>query len=405
MHYRPACDARVTHHTGIINVRLGVGDGSFAAPLNQPLRRAIVGIEAADFNGDGRPDLVTGSAASPIVSILLGNGDGSLLDFGTYPAGPGAADVVVSDFNRDGLRDLGVANYQNGAGSTASVLLGAGDGSFFAPATFATGDGPFNIAAGDFNEDGFPDLATANVYSNDVSVLINNQNDTFAAPVSYPAGSVTIALVVSDLNGDGNLDLVAANNSAGTVSVLRGNGDGTFLAAQNYPAGAAPISLVVTDFTGDGALDAVVANRNSATVSLLRGNGAGGFLAPETYTVLAGPIDVVAGDFNGDGFPEVAVACLDAGAVAVLLNGADWILPPLPSEDANGRRTSDDATKPISHILPNRPLSLTTMDVVDEQRNGKAVPQSARRVQVERPSRELADPEEALFQVFSPSSR
>src|SRR5260370_41205654 len=55
-----------------------------------------------------------------------------------------------------------------------SVLLGNGDGSFQAPQNFGAGGGPVSVAVGDFNGGGEPDLAVANVSSNNVSVLFNN---------------------------------------------------------------------------------------------------------------------------------------------------------------------------------------------------------------------------------------
>jgi hypothetical protein len=54
------------------------------------------------------------------------------------------------------------------------MLVGNGDGTFQAARDFGAGSGAQSVAVGDFNADGLPDLAVANVFSNNVSVLIND---------------------------------------------------------------------------------------------------------------------------------------------------------------------------------------------------------------------------------------
>src|SRR5216117_1377896 len=85
--------------------------------------------------------------------------------------------VAVGDFNADGLQDLAVANHDS---NTVSVLLGAGNGDFQeAPQSpIAVGTTPVWIAVGDFNGDGKPDLAVANVNSDTVSVLLRSEEHT-----------------------------------------------------------------------------------------------------------------------------------------------------------------------------------------------------------------------------------
>jgi hypothetical protein len=67
----------------------------------------------------------------------------------------------VADFNGDGKLDLVAADW---LGGTVSILLGNGDGSFQAPLRFAVGSYPSSVAVGDFNGDGIPDVAVAVLY-------------------------------------------------------------------------------------------------------------------------------------------------------------------------------------------------------------------------------------------------
>lgn len=60
----------------------------------------------------------------------------------------------------------------NFARNSVSVLLGAGDGSFQAPAAFAIGPNPFDVAVGNLNGDGHLDIVATNTGNKTVSVLL-----------------------------------------------------------------------------------------------------------------------------------------------------------------------------------------------------------------------------------------
>src|ERR1700685_1712918 len=95
----------------------------------------------------------------------------------------------------------------NCTGSTVSILLGNGDGTFQPHVDYATGNHPSSIAAADFRGDGKLDLAITSTQGDGVVVLLGNGDGTFQAPVGYAASSpqtVTAdCLVVAAFNGDG----------------------------------------------------------------------------------------------------------------------------------------------------------------------------------------------------------
>src|SRR5216683_6460832 len=114
------------------------------------------------------------------------------------------------------------------------------------------------LVLGDFNRDGIVDLAVVGRDANHngvVSVLLGNGNGTFQAAVTTAAGSTPgPSVAVGDFNGDGYPDLALTNYSMNkyTVTILLGNGDGTFQQVQDYAFATGPNYLAVGDFNGDG---------------------------------------------------------------------------------------------------------------------------------------------------------
>src|SRR5438067_331231 len=105
-------------------------------------------------------------------------------------------------------------------GMPATPATAGPPAAFTAQQTFATGLGPNSVAVGDFNGDGKPDLAVANLSSNTVSVLLGNGDGTFAPQQTFATGSSPYSVAVGDLNGDGLPDLAVSDANSNMVSVL-----------------------------------------------------------------------------------------------------------------------------------------------------------------------------------------
>jgi hypothetical protein len=283
--------------SGNVGVMLGNGDGTFMPAVVYAAGTEPDFVAVGDFNGDGNLDFAAASAFSPpgspgTVSIFLGRGDGTFAPAGSYQTGFAAASIAIADLNGDGRLDLAVANENS---DDVSVLLGRGDGTFQTAVNYPAGPGPASIASGDFNGDGKLDLVVANAGSasgTTVSVLIGNGDGTFRAPVSYPAGDEPFAVAVGDFNLDGKLDLIVADvgtSSGNTVNLLLGNGDGTFHAAAPYTVGTGASSVAVADLNSDGLLDVAVANIGSNNVSVLLNAGQSCRAAPDLDHIRARP--------------------------------------------------------------------------------------------------------------------
>jgi len=240
---------------------------------------------------------------------------------------------------------LAVVNYgsstANNNGNTVSVNRytgGSGTPSLAPNVDFTLGvgqTGSYNIAAGDFDEDGKIDLVTANYATNNVSVLRNTSlgpgaitASSFAPSVAFGVGTGPSGIAVGDVDGDGKLDIITANQGATTLSVLRNISTGTtisFATALPFTVGAAPFGVTVGDIDNDGKLDLIAANSGSANVSVLRNNSTGttvSFATAANFNVGSTPVVVAVGDLSGDGFLDIATVNNGTGAnsVSVLRN-------------------------------------------------------------------------------------
>ena len=133
---------------------------TFLPPADYAIGGNPSAVAVADFNGDGKPDVVAAQSASTSnsVTVLLNNGDGTFQQGGTFAANQDPVAIVAADFNGDGRMDVAVANQLN---NEVTVLLGNGDGTFQAPVAYAAGANPQGLAMADLNGDGVPDLIAA----------------------------------------------------------------------------------------------------------------------------------------------------------------------------------------------------------------------------------------------------
>jgi hypothetical protein len=189
----------------------------------------------SDFNGDGKPDMAVAARDGHQVDVFLNLG-GFLFAASSIRLDRSALDVTATDLNRDGKADLIVSagsesvdyvgDFFNGRVLT---MAGNGDGSFQPPVSVETPPGPVKIAAGDFNRDGFADIATGNYdlggqeecgsLWGSVSILPGNGAGSLGTPasfqLSYDFADSDFARRLHSLNaaavdGDAHTDLIAS---------------------------------------------------------------------------------------------------------------------------------------------------------------------------------------------------
>jgi hypothetical protein len=211
---------------------LGNGDGTFQVPTNA-FGCAGFGLSVGDFNGDGIPEVASTEFAPSDVCVAIYSPSAATWSRTRVVVRAYPASTAIADFNGDGKPDLVVGSntLPSGSYNTASVTLGNGDLTFGAsstytvatpnvPNSFPQGDPAPRVTTGDFSSDGKPDIAMANPGSNSVSILVNRGDGTFAGSSTYPVGSVPVAIAQADLDRNGKADLVTADSGSNTVSVL-----------------------------------------------------------------------------------------------------------------------------------------------------------------------------------------
>ena len=335
------------------NGTAGHGNGTFGPPASIGTGGPNLSIALSDYDRDGHLDIGITAVGPGNVDIYRGHGDGTFSPRVSYPVGGYPSALALADFDRDGLPDLACSDYGTHDvallfGKCASLVPPPpppcpGSPLFGPSVTYSARPASFGLAEGDFNHDGYLDLAVGGNGTSDVQVFYGHPGGTFTPGPIYPAGYLPHDVVAADLNHDGILDLVVVDGgqNANCVAVLLGNGsggigDGTFGPPAIFPAGNKPYDAVVRDFDGDGIPDVVTTEFDGNAVSFLKGNGDGTFFPPHSYPAGLRAYGIVAADFNSDGKLDLAVGNQDSHNVSILLGDGHGAFAPPVNYNAGG---------------------------------------------------------------------
>jgi VCBS repeat protein/FG-GAP repeat protein len=297
---------------------LGMGDGTFRQSMSTVGNGLPSAPAIADFNGDGKLDVaVTGLAGPGLVSVLLGRGDGSFAEPVQHIVGGSAGSPKAGDFNGDGKIDLALvrtrAEGNDVSGYMAGqlvLLFGRGDGSFESARATDLGLGVHSMAVADLDGDHVLDLVVAD-QRNTLYILMGAGNGSFRALERMHVEFQPLGIVAADVNRDKVPDLVLGVDRG--VSVLLGRGDGSFTPAGDYIVEQTRSAWAV-DLDKDGNVDLVTARR------VLRGDGTGHFVPMTLPHRVNDDSFVAAADFNGDGWPDLAATDAEHGEINIYLN-------------------------------------------------------------------------------------
>jgi hypothetical protein len=253
------------------------------------------GVALTDVDADGLKDIAVGEANGNTLIVYLNQSGspGTFTKFGSswafnpdstvYTGNAHPWMIALADFNNDGKPDVVGGG---GFGGIFSVLLNsttaAGTPSFETANRINTNTAlgctdNKTVSISDFNSDGKADIAATCTTSgiDKVAVFLNttSANATAASFTvgSFDAGDALRAVTSGDVNGDGKADIVTiADTSPNTLNFYRGIGDGTFAAAESFTigTGTGPARVLLVDVNADSRLDAVVTNGTSNQVTV-----------------------------------------------------------------------------------------------------------------------------------------
>lgn len=296
-------DLIVAGYDGIA-IHPGLGDGSFRSNVSAGTYYPPRVVKLVDLDGDGRRDAAMLSDEDELLVVLTASdgGFGRIVRTGIDPS---HGRIEFADFDGDGRPDL-IADLVSGLAHTPGgpygIYFGNGDGTFRSPPIPA----PFGLP-GDFDEDGRVDIAT--IESGHIRIMLGNGDGTFrsGAIIDVP---VTALLTTVDVDHDGHLDLVITAlasqddlvfHSRQGVFVIFGRGDGTAGEMVQVPTEGDPGPVTLGDLDGDGRLDVIGARAGNQGGLACLNRGHGFVPVPSGFI----PMVPAIGDLDGDGHADL----------------------------------------------------------------------------------------------------
>jgi hypothetical protein len=290
-------------HPGHDNITVTLSDdapGTATATANSTANVSSGAVN--DFNGDTFSDLLfqqNVNSAHPNVQVELLTGNGTTIASSGITANTKGWPVkAAADFNGDGKADIVLQNtdgtpdiwLMNGTTRTSTVTLPN------------AGSAWHIIAADDFNGDGQADLLFQN---NDGSVGIWQMNGTSVTSMTGIGnpGSGWSVIGAGDFNGDGNADILFQNHD-GTPMIWEMNGSSIIAQATLTNPGSSWKVIGTGDFNNDGKAD-ILFQQNSGTPGIWIMNGTSVVSMTGLTNPLADWTAVGTSDLNGDGNADI----------------------------------------------------------------------------------------------------
>lgn len=213
--------AVVNRDSNNVTILSGTGMGGFnAMPFAVPLVGNLpVDIAVGDVDRDGRLDLATADQGSDQVTLLINQGSGSFLSSTIPLPGSDVSALDAADVDRDGLVDLVVSRPGNTFDDVA-VIFNRGSLTAFEIVSAGLVTDASDVQAVDLNGDGFPDIAavSATAVNNLTLIEADPANGTFLPGVVSTSGDSPQSLATGDLNQDGRPDVLTANPASDDVT-------------------------------------------------------------------------------------------------------------------------------------------------------------------------------------------
>ena len=352
-----------------VKTYFGKGDGSFTAGSfvwggNPGTGNDVTAAVAADVNGDHCLD-ITAAETLGIAVVFYNDCEGHFPSAPsvTYGVADGAVSLAVVDVNGDGFPDILTGSFPNpnagtgygsSPGNSLTVRLNDGTGKFGPARVYVGAPGMFGLSVADLQNNGHPDIITANQDANSTTVYLNDGLGSYGEPgggydgyiegmPTSPVNAPATGYVAVDVNGDGKPDLVLVENVEGgaydnteplTVLLNEGNGQFSLPVRSVINATGNVLDFVLADFRNIGRPDFLALTLDQISgptpqIVYAQNIGAGQFGSPVTipfpYDYLYAFGTLAVGDFNNDGKLDFAV-CTPEGSTSASTRASDTLI-------------------------------------------------------------------------------
>lgn len=318
-------------------------------------------LDAADFVGDGRPDVIVGLFGGDYIAYFENQTASSLWGPEVQVTTPsdvtGPEDAIAADLDGDTWEDIVAVSREDGI----LWYRNQQDGTFAAAEVLST-DGNTIVRAADMDLDGDIDLvATDNnpmfYYEN----RLNEASNDFAAGLQFSGGIARLSDVeIADFDGDSFPDVIVTDQTRNSLSYFINELDQTsadFAGGVEFTTSAIRARGVdVADFDLDGDMDLAYGTNGSDDVAWVENDFSGstnGFILPVIIDGSFNALGAWTGDFDNDGRPDIISGEGGGGDLRYYLNQLD-----------------DSGTSPFSSFIETsnslNPSAMAVGDLTDD---------------------------------------